>query len=128
MNIETAFSNLCDYYAIAKNNNWISDKVAWALYQTWRDADKETYEKEQRQFQMFTFGERVANLLQEQNITQREFADKCNITEVSMSRYIRGNRIPKAPLIATMAKHLGVSADYLLGIKDEMEKVKCEED
>lgn len=114
MNFATAINTFCDYYySIAKNNDWINDKVAWALYQTWKDADRDSKK------QSFTFGERVAQLLKDKGISQREFADKCNITEVSMSRYIQGTRVPKAPLITTMAKHLGVSADYLLGLTDE---------
>lgn len=51
--------------------------------------------------------------------SNRSFAEACGVTEVSMSRYLSGDRVPKAPLIITMAKVLGVSADYLLGLGDE---------
>lgn len=40
MRLETAIKLLQKYYEIAKNNDWIRDKVAWALYQTWKDADR----------------------------------------------------------------------------------------
>lgn len=45
MKLETAIILLRKYYEIAKNNNWISDKVSWALYQTWKDSDKKTKRK-----------------------------------------------------------------------------------
>ena len=38
--IETAIKLLLQYYEIAKNNDWIRDKVTWALYQTWKEADQ----------------------------------------------------------------------------------------
>lgn len=47
---------------------------------------------------------------------RKSFADACGITEVSLSRYLSGDRVPKAPVIIAMAKALDVSADYLLGI------------
>ena len=43
-------------------------------------------------------GERIAGLLKQLGITQRELAERIGITEVSMSRYIRGDRTPKGPV------------------------------
>ena len=40
-------------------------------------------------------GGRIAELLTQYNMSQRELADKAGITEVSMSRYIKGDRVPK---------------------------------
>ena len=37
------------------------------------------------------------------------------ITEVSLSRYISGDRIPKGPVIANIAAALHTTSDYLLG-------------
>ena len=42
MRIKTAVKKLMQYYEIAKNNDWIRDKVAWALYQTWKEAYEST--------------------------------------------------------------------------------------
>ena len=64
---------------------------------------------------MDNFGERLKDALKEKNITQRELAREINITEVTMSRYISGDRTPKAPVIVKMAQALDVSCDYLLG-------------
>ena len=35
------------YYEIAKNNDWIKHKVAWSLYQAWKDEDKKSKIKEE---------------------------------------------------------------------------------
>lgn len=60
-------------------------------------------------------GERISDLLQKHSLTQRELAEKVGVTEVSMSRYIKGDRIPKGPIIANIATVLHTSSDYLLG-------------
>lgn len=60
------------------------------------------------------FGNRIGKLLNMRNMTQRELADKTHITEASVSRYIHGNRIPKATIISDMAAVLETTADYLL--------------
>ena len=69
-------------------------------------------------------GERIAGLINELGISQRELADRIGVTEVSMSRYIRGDRTPKGPIIADMATALNTTTDYLLGVgkKDDEEK------
>ena len=60
-------------------------------------------------------GGRIANLLKKSGLTQRELANKVGVTEVSMSRYVSGGRIPKGPIIANIANALHTTADYLLG-------------
>lgn len=67
-------------------------------------------------------GERIAGLLKQLGITQRELADRIGITEVSMSRYIRGDRTPKGPVVANMATALNTTTDYLLGIGESNEE------
>lgn len=59
-------------------------------------------------------GGRIAELLNQFNMTQRELADKVHVTEVSMSRYIKGDRVPKGPTIANIATALHTTTDYLL--------------
>lgn len=59
-------------------------------------------------------GVRIKKLLKLHNMTQREFAEKLHITEVSVSRYINGKRIPKSTLISDMAVILKTTTDYLL--------------
>ena len=67
-------------------------------------------------------GSRILDLLQKQGITQRELAEMVGVTEVSMSRYIKGDRIPKAPIIANIALALHTTSDYLLGHETEIEE------
>lgn len=65
------------------------------------------------------FGQRLLNLLQKQNITQKQLADKVNTTEATLSRYISGDREPKADMLANIATALNTTSDYLLGIERE---------
>ena len=60
-------------------------------------------------------GERIAGLLMEQGKTQRELAEQVGTTETSISRYIKGKRVPKGPILANIAKALHTTTDYLLG-------------
>ena len=55
-------------------------------------------------------GTRISDLLKQNGLTQKELADKVGITYVSMSRYISGDRIPKGPVIASLATALHVDA------------------
>lgn len=61
-------------------------------------------------------GDRIKKCLEESGMSQRELAVKCKCTEVSMSRYISGERTPKGPVIILIAQALGVSTDWLLGM------------
>ena len=60
-------------------------------------------------------GERITGLLREQGKTQRALAEQVGTTEVSISRYIKGNRVPKGPVLVNIAKALHTTTDYLLG-------------
>ena len=62
-----------------------------------------------------TSGGRISELLDKNGMTQRELADAVGVTEVSMSRYIKGDRVPKGPIIANIALALHTTTDYLLG-------------
>ena len=61
-----------------------------------------------------SFGEKVLNILKHKGISQRELAEKVGCTEVSMSRYISGERVPKAPIVVKIADVLGVTVEYLV--------------
>ncbi len=43
-------------------------------------------------------GKRIKDLCRQKGITVRELAEKSNTTEVSMSRFITGARMPNAPV------------------------------
>lgn len=60
-------------------------------------------------------GKRIKDLCRQKGITLRELAEKSNTTEVSMSRFITGARMPNAPILKNIAKALETTTDYLLG-------------
>lgn len=61
------------------------------------------------------FGGRVADLLKKRGETQRDLAREIGLTEATVSRYIKNQRMPNAPVILAIANALGVSCDHLLG-------------
>ena len=63
------------------------------------------------------FCERLRILIKSTGITQKELAKKVGCTEVTLSRYITGERVPKATIVVKIANALGVSVDYLIGNK-----------
>lgn len=67
---------------------------------------------------MNDFGEKVVMLLKKNNMVQKELADRVGITEVSLSRYISGNRTPKGTVIANIANVLHTTTDYLLNTEN----------
>jgi len=63
------------------------------------------------------FGERLAALRQARGLTQVQLADKIGSTQRAISRYETiADRAP-APVLAKLAKALGVTTDELLGVK-----------
>ena len=42
MRLGTAIERLVEAYNYASDKEWINDKVAWALYHTWKEADRKT--------------------------------------------------------------------------------------
>ena len=64
-------------------------------------------------------GERIEKILEERNITQRELANIVDVDETIMSRIIKGNRKPKAEVLANIATALHTTTDYLLGIEND---------
>lgn len=61
------------------------------------------------------FISRLDQARKEKGLTQRELANRVGVTEVSISRYVNGARVPKGPIVVNIAKALGVSVDYLVG-------------
>ena len=63
-------------------------------------------------------GKRISQLLIKNGLTQRELAKIVGVTEVSMSRYISGDRTPKGPIVANIATALHTTSDYILGTEE----------
>ena len=60
-------------------------------------------------------GSKIQSMLNEKNITRKEFSAMTGLTEAAISRYCTGAREPKAVTLAAIANALGVSVDELLG-------------
>lgn len=63
-------------------------------------------------------GARILPLLEKHGMTQRDLANKIGASEVSISRYISGARMPKANIVVYIADALNTTTDYLLGRTD----------
>lgn len=61
----------------------------------------------------------LKRIIDEKGVQQRWLAEQVGVTEVSMSRYVNGERIPKAPMAIRMADVLGVDVKELYGWDDE---------
>lgn len=62
------------------------------------------------------FTQRLSEELRKNRITQKELANNIGITEVSISRYMNGSRVPRSSVVANIAAVLHVSTDYLLSL------------
>lgn len=59
-------------------------------------------------------GIRIYELLKKNRIKQKEFAEAVGLTEATISRYIRGSRVPNGRNITKIASALHTTTDYLL--------------
>ena len=66
------------------------------------------------------FSERLLLVLKEKEVTQRDLAEKININETALSRYVNGTRKPRMDILVNIARALNVSVEYLTG-KEEGE-------
>ena len=68
-----------------------------------------------------TWQEKVKQLMQDQNINQKQLSQRSGITEASVSRYLKNERTARIDIIVNFAKALNVSTEYLLNEDDETE-------
>ncbi len=66
-------------------------------------------------------GARLSALLKERGMSQKELAEATNLTPAAVSRYVNGERVPRAITIAALAKALGVKPTDITGTADEQE-------
>lgn len=60
------------------------------------------------------FGDKLAALLDEKNISQKEFANMLSIAPSTLNGYIKNKRQPDFELVKQIATSFNVSTDYLL--------------
>ena len=61
-----------------------------------------------------TFGDILRELLEDNNITQKQLAADLNIGATTIGNYIRGLREPDFEILKLFATHFNVTTDYLL--------------
>ncbi len=66
-------------------------------------------------------GRRLAGLLRERNMTQKDLARMTHLTEAAVSRYVSGQREPRAVTVANIAKVLGVTPQAITGNERDQE-------
>lgn len=65
-------------------------------------------------------GERIYNVLKHSRISQTEMARRMGVTKQLLNAYIKGKHQVPAHVVAFIAGQTNVSADYILGLKNNM--------
>ena len=66
-------------------------------------------------------GNKLAALLRERGMSQKELAEAACLTPAAVSRYVNGEREPMALTVAVLAEVLGVKPSDIIGTTDEQE-------
>ncbi len=72
-----------------------------------------------KEFNLQETAKRIRSLRLEKNVDQNTFAKTIDVSNASVSYWENAKQIPSAEVIYKMSVYFGVSADYLLGLKDE---------
>ena len=74
------------------------------------------------------FGSFIAQLRKENNMTQKELADRLNVTDKAVSKWETGKGFPDVKLMEPLAKELGVSlVELLQGERQQVDTLSVEE-
>ena len=68
---------------------------------------------------MKTFAELLREVLEKRKMSQSELARQIHVVHQVVNGYCNGNKQPSLDSLREICKVLDVSADYLLGLKDE---------
>ncbi len=68
------------------------------------------------------FGGKIAELLEDKEISMRELARQTGVSNATISRLISGKSRPDGKTIVAMACYFDVSADWLLGIGSQRKR------
>lgn len=66
-----------------------------------------------------TFGERLKDLIDRNDYSQKSFAKLLNVSLSTLNGYVNNYRLPNLILIVRIAEILGVTTDYLLGCESK---------
>lgn len=67
------------------------------------------------------FASRLTLLLRQRGLSQKDLAESTGLTPAAISRYVNGERMPRAIVLAKIAKTLGVQTEDLTGTDAEQE-------
>lgn len=65
-----------------------------------------------------TIGKRIKEIRTEAELTQAQFGEKLSVSQDNVSLWEKGKGMPTVDCVILICKIFGVSADYLLGLKD----------
>lgn len=68
---------------------------------------------------MSTFSARLQQVRQERGFSRKEIAEILQVTPRAYQYYEEGKREPDYDKLILLARHLNISADYLLGLTDK---------
>ncbi len=68
---------------------------------------------------MLPVGDKLRTLRNERNLSQDRLAKKVSVTRASIATYESGNRLPSLYVLVRLARALGVTTDYLLGVSSD---------
>ena len=75
---------------------------------------------EQDEAKALAMGDRIKDLLKIRGMSQRDLATAIHATEVTVSRYVQNQRVPKVNVAIKIAHALDVPLDVLVGINTQM--------
>lgn len=67
---------------------------------------------------MATFQERLKDLREDKNLSQRQLAKELNTLQANIQRWEKGTADPSSANVIKIAQYFKVSAGYLLGLED----------
>lgn len=62
---------------------------------------------------MNTIGDRIVNMRESLNVTQKSLAEKINVTSATMCKYENNINVPNAEVLKLLADTLNTTTDYL---------------
>ena len=72
---------------------------------------------------MIPFGQILQRLRNEKRWSQSKLAEKLGLSASQVANYEIGRRLPSLQILIDMARILGVSTDYLLGVENETKQI-----
>ncbi len=64
------------------------------------------------------FSQRITEAIKQSGLTQKEIAQKLNISEGNITNWKKGENLPSVDILYKLCIILDESADYLLGLED----------